>query len=225
MVIASSGRTDANGCHNSKTEGYHCHRSQTSSSSSSSIPSSTIPTSTLPTSPQGINLIGEHCDSNSECRSNFCVHNLCQSQSYYIGDKFCDKEESCVNSPNDCGTCKNNGNCEIEINETCENSNDCVCTASQICALDRNNKNSNGCYDIRCGDELIDYGETVSTCCLDVKCPPTKSLIKENYCNQNSKSCDAKVKGWLKITGGLVAAFLVLLLYNRISVKKTHRHK
>lgn len=24
-VFASSGRTNAAGCHNSKTEGYHCH--------------------------------------------------------------------------------------------------------------------------------------------------------------------------------------------------------
>lgn len=25
QVFASSGRTNSQGCHNSKTEGYHCH--------------------------------------------------------------------------------------------------------------------------------------------------------------------------------------------------------
>lgn len=222
IVIASPGRLDSNGCHTSKTEGYHCHRSQVSSSSSQSSTMPNTQTNFQEPVKKGLNYV---CSTNSECSSNYCIHSVCRNNSYFIEDNYCDNGETCLNSPKDCGSCVNNGKCDVEVNESCANSNDCACKDNQICSTERPNKQSSGCYDIRCGDSYVDKGETVDNCCLDIKCHDTKSLIKESFCNQNTKGCDTRIKNWLKISGGIIAVFFALLIYNHMSIKKTYRNK
>jgi len=45
---------------------------------------------------------GQSCNSNSDCSSGYCVHNVCRSSSPYCGDGYCDIGETSVNCPADC---------------------------------------------------------------------------------------------------------------------------
>lgn len=45
---------------------------------------------------------GEPCEEASECFGKYCVHNICSSKPFIIGDGYCDEGESCDNSPTDC---------------------------------------------------------------------------------------------------------------------------
>ncbi|WP_462152847.1 peptidoglycan-binding protein [Pseudoalteromonas xiamenensis] len=55
-AFATSGRTDKNGCHNSKKIGYHCHGAATSSHSTQLVTSDRVPSITT----QKINNTAEH---------------------------------------------------------------------------------------------------------------------------------------------------------------------
>jgi hypothetical protein len=224
-VSATPGRTDQYGCHNSKTEGYHCHGPQSASSSSASSPQTSSSSFSISQQSQGSKVEGLDCSQNWECLSNFCVHSVCRNSAYHTGDGFCDSGESCINSPKDCGSCENNQKCETEIGEDCFTSNDCPCGSNQWCAAvsDRPNKQDNGCYVIQCGDGYADEGETSDTCCLDVPCEPSKSLISEISCDSSKKSCQKKTKDWVKISVGVIIIVFGLIIYNRVQLKKTHR--
>jgi len=50
--------------------------------------------------------VGEvSCSVSTDCRSNYCVHGICRSDTYYCGDYWCDSGESCGNCAIDCGSC------------------------------------------------------------------------------------------------------------------------
>jgi hypothetical protein len=213
LIYATPGRLNAYGCHNSQTEGYHCHRSSASNYSAPSI------------NPTKQN-IGEECYANTDCVSGFCVHTICRPQAGYAGDGYCDRLENCLNSPTDCGPCLDNGVCDSIANETCENSKECNCGDNQLCLLTRPNHLPNGCYTISCGDGFIDSGETQENCCIDASCPKIKNLLFDVRCQKIGAlhGCKKIVKLWVKITTVILIIFLVALIYNRIKhIKKTHR--
>jgi len=124
-------------------------------------------------------LLNESCNSSSECSSNYCTHSFCRNSSYFIGDKYCDAGENCLNSLSDCGSCVNNSICDTFANESCENSKDCSCFEGYICNKSRPRVDKKGCYKISCGDGFVDQGENSDNCCLDAPCKEFKSLIKE----------------------------------------------
>lgn len=45
---------------------------------------------------------GKSCEEASECFGKYCVHNVCSSKPFIIGDNYCDEGETCDNSPEDC---------------------------------------------------------------------------------------------------------------------------
>lgn len=47
----------------------------------------------------------EFCNDTLSCCKGFCVHNICQSNSTYCGDGYCDSPETCTSCPYDCGKC------------------------------------------------------------------------------------------------------------------------
>ncbi len=98
---------------------------------------------------------GESCDSNSECSSGHCVHNICRASSTYCGDGFCDSGEDCSSCSADCGicyspppgggggggfvppTCKENWTCS-EWSECIAGTQTRICTDQNKCGTTKN---------------------------------------------------------------------------------------
>lgn len=150
-------------------------------------------------------LIGENCyytdcvcplnyqcnPSNANATSFGCVPPIC-------GDGYCTAGECASGCKTDCSLwqCTNNGRCDAEIGETCENAGwtgaDCVYVSSTtVCKPDRNGAALNGTYKVVCGDGYCDSNyellsnikESSSNCCRDCECPyGTK-------CDSTSNSC------------------------------------
>ncbi|GEM_PF-4897574 len=233
-VYATPGRLDSKGCHNSKSEGYHYHSSSSSSSSSNYnennkvttiTPYNTDPIITRAIPPK--KKFGDNCNLAYECESNYCVHSICRNETYFIRDGFCDDKENCLNSPNDCGYCNNNSVCDLLANENCKNTKDCSCPKNYICDLNRGNIDNNGCYKIVCGDGIVDSGETEINCCSDTKCKSSNNLFKVNFCEKSTQSCKSEINGYIKSILGIViftiSLLFILLLKNRLYLKKSHK--
>lgn len=62
--------------------------------------------------------LGDSCSYNSDCKSRFCVHDICRSSSIYCGDSFCDSGESYSTCPQDCQQPKPK-NYELECTRSC----------------------------------------------------------------------------------------------------------
>ncbi len=184
LVFASPGRLNSNGCHNGKTEGYHCHRFTSSSDNIGTTPSTYTDSPTTITAPVIKKAIGIPCTQNNECQSNYCVRSKCSSSAYNLGDSICD----------------------YITGEQCTISNDCICNSNQTCNTTRLGSHQNGCYTITCGDGYVDSGEDENTCCVDSACPEIESSFKYNICNQKSQKCEMEPQLWVKATilGSLV---------------------
>lgn len=95
IVYASGGRTNSMGCHTGKREGYHCHTTSFSSTSTS-----TSSYNVAPEVPK--KAAGEPCNKSEECITPYCLHNFCRLKPFFIGDDYCDFNESYSTSPKDC---------------------------------------------------------------------------------------------------------------------------
>lgn len=99
------------------------------------------------------------------------------------GDNYCFPAE-CFNGCRDCRPklCQD-GNCQIELHENCNNSLDCSCGSGFVCAPSRENLDSKGCYETKCGDKYCDETEKNNICCIDCGCTKGYKCISEtNEC-------------------------------------------
>ncbi len=128
------------------------------------------------------------CDRDYECKSNYCVHNVCRSSKTFCGDSFCDTEETCNNCISDCN-CKGDTICTpkntcLKIEGVkCNNNSDC---STGFCV-------HNVCRNAStyCGDNLCDTGETCSVCQKDCGCK-IGSICTSDICSKiyTGYACD-----------------------------------
>lgn len=110
------------------------------------------------------------CYSDIDCETEFywCTENFtCAAP--ICGNNRCEKNE-CVGQCSDCSfeDCFKNGVCELLRGENCENSPDCVCPDSTICAPDDFRSQGPGCVEKQCGDGVCDLdGDECATGCVE----------------------------------------------------------
>lgn len=158
---------------------------------------------------------GEPCNEARECSGGYCVHRVCSSTPYIIGDGFCDPGENCANS-DDC-SCKNGEHCEpskkicvecyadshcdntprVETSKRCSGNNEKLLTSS-VKEYEKCNMVSNSCElkkdyfndEQYCGERLCQNKH----CGCDsgyFPCKPLQECVKSHNLKPNSVcGCD-----------------------------------
>jgi hypothetical protein len=130
--------------------------------------------------------LGFKCNNYNECSINYCVHNICRSNTTFCGDNFCDIGETCNNCVVDCGCKQNevytqNNACLKRENTACSTNSECITgfCVHGMCRIDS----------IFCGDTFCDIGETCSTCNSDCTCESSYVCSQDTCKAQTGTGC------------------------------------
>ncbi len=112
------------------------------------------------------------------CKEGLFCHNGRCTRIPECGNGLCDLEE-CENCPQDCEVedCAGNRECDTQVGEICNNTDDCRCGSGQRCDPDHPSADAKGCFTPFCGDGLCLGKEDCLSCPKDCGCPPGQECV------------------------------------------------